>query len=74
MEICVGEMFEEIAHDYPEKSIHIKFFVCRLLTGEPLPLDCAAVKWISRDGLAAHEFPAADARLLAKLDDLDFPR
>jgi 8-oxo-dGTP diphosphatase len=67
VEISVGELFEEIRHDYAEKSVHLKFFVCRLLAGEPQPLDCAAVKWIEKSQLSAHEFPAADARLLEKL-------
>src|SRR5580704_17671071 len=65
--ISVGELFEEIAHAYPEKSVHLKFFLCKLLSGEPQPLDCAAVKWIEKAGLDAHEFPAADAQLLEKL-------
>jgi mutator protein MutT len=72
VEISVGKLFEEIAHDYPEKSVHLKFFLCRLLAGEPRPLDCAAVKWIEKAGLRAHAFPAADARLLEKLADFDF--
>jgi hypothetical protein len=37
------------------------------VSGEPQPLDCAAVKWVDAAGLAAHEFPAADAKLLQKL-------
>jgi len=69
VEIAVGELFEEISHDYPEKSVHLKFFLCKLLSGEPEPLDCAAVKWIDKAGLDAHEFPAADAQLLEKLKD-----
>ena len=67
VEIVVGELFEEISHAYPEKSVHLKFFLCKLISGEPQPLDCAAVKWIDKAGLDAHEFPAADARLLEKL-------
>jgi len=67
VEIAVGELFEEISHAYPEKSVHLKFFLCQLLAGEPKPLECAAVKWIEKAGLDAHEFPAADARLLARL-------
>jgi len=67
VEISVGELFEAIAHDYPEKSVHLKFFNCRLLAGEPQPLDCAAVKWVDQTELAQFEFPAADARLLEKL-------
>jgi len=67
VEISVGGLFEEISHDYPEKSVHLKFFVCRLLSGEPQALDCAAVKWIGKSELAAHAFPAADSKLLEKL-------
>jgi mutator protein MutT len=67
VEIAVGELFEEISHTYPEKSVLLKFFLCKLISGEPQPLDCAAVKWIEKSGLDAHEFPAADARLLEKL-------
>lgn len=67
VDIAVGELFEEIRHDYAEKSVHLKFFRCQLLAGKPQPLDCAAVKWIGKAELAAHEFPAADARLLEKL-------
>jgi 8-oxo-dGTP diphosphatase len=67
VEISVGEFFEEISHTYPEKSVHLKFFICHLLRGEPQPLDCAALKWIEKSELAMHEFPAADAQLLEKL-------
>ena len=73
VEISVGELFEEINHDYPEKSVHLKFFICELLAGEPQPLDCAAVKWIEPPELAAYEFPAADAQLLEWLRSLKFP-
>jgi mutator protein MutT len=72
VEIFVGELFEEVAHDYPEKSVHLKFFICRLLSGEPQPLDCAAVKWVAKTELAGFEFPAADARLLEKLKSQSF--
>ena len=66
-EIRVGELFDEISHTYPEKSVHLKFFICKLVSGEPQPIDCAAVKWIDKAGLDTHEFPAADAQLLEKL-------
>jgi 8-oxo-dGTP diphosphatase len=70
VKISVGELFEEISHDYLEKSVHLKFFICKLLCGEPQPLDCAAVKWIEKSELSEHEFPAADAQLLEKLKNL----
>jgi mutator protein MutT len=67
VEAAVGALVEELTHSYPEKTVHLKFFLCELVNGEPQPLDCAAVKWVDLAGLAAHEFPAADAKLLSKL-------
>lgn len=67
IEVVVGELFETITHAYPERTVLLKFFLCQLPAGEPQPLDCAAVKWVSHAELAAHDFPAADAGLLHKL-------
>src|SRR5664280_3138207 len=67
VDISVGELFEEVTHAYPEKSVQLKFFICQLLAGEPQPLECAAVKWIGKTELAVFDFPAADAQLLGKL-------
>jgi mutator protein MutT len=39
VEISVGELFSEISHDYPEKSVRLEFFICKLISGEPQPLD-----------------------------------
>jgi len=63
----VGEVLGEITHAYPEKSVHLKFFVCRLAGGEPKAAGCAALAWVGREQLADYQFPAADARLLGKL-------
>ena len=65
--VIVGELFESITHAYPEKTVALKFFLCRLEQGEPQPLGCAAVKWVNAGELAHYEFPAADAHLLEKL-------
>ena len=73
VEIATGELFEEISHDYSEKSVRLKFFIGKIISGEPQPLDCATVKWIGKAGLNTHEFPAADARLIERLSRVDFP-
>jgi len=73
VEITAGELFEDITHAYPEKTVRLKFFVCKLISGEPQPLDCAAFKWVEKAELAGFKFPAADARLLEKLTAYNFP-
>ncbi len=73
VEVKIGRLFEEITHDYVEKTVHLKFFLCELSEGEPRPIGCAAVKWVSKLELADYDFPAADARLLDHLRAYSFP-
>jgi mutator protein MutT len=73
VEVSVGELFEEVVHAYPAKTVHLKFFVCRLESGEPQPLGCAAIQWAGKSELNGYAFPAADARLLDKLRAYNFP-
>jgi mutator protein MutT len=70
IEISAGGLFEEITHAYAEKTVHLKFFICELLSGKPQPLGCAAFKWIKKSELEDYEFPSADAQLLEKLRGL----
>jgi len=70
VDIAVGNLFESVTHAYPEKTVHLKFYVCRLLKGEPRPLGCEAVNWAGRSELDDYEFPAADEQLLQKLKNL----
>ncbi len=67
IEVRVGNIVESIIHDYPEKSVHLKFFQCEWISNEPQPHDCQDLAWITREQLGDYEFPAADARLLDKL-------
>ena len=67
IEVEVRELFEEITHHYPDKSVHLKFFRCDWLKNEPQALGCSAFAWIEPQQLEQYNFPEADARLLEKL-------
>jgi mutator protein MutT len=73
VEVEVGELLQQIDHDYPEKQVSLHFFYCRILEGEPRPLACPDLRWISKEGLARFEFPAADAALVEKLKTMEWP-
>jgi len=73
VDISIGKLFESVTHAYPEKTVQLEFFVCRLTGGKPQPIGCAALKWVTRPELANYEFPAADARLLQKLQTMAEP-
>jgi mutator protein MutT len=67
IEVTVGDLFETIVHNYPEKTVRLKFFYCRWSRNEPRPLGCPAFQWIGRGELSQYEFPPADAVLLQRL-------
>ena len=69
IEVALGQAFEEITHEYPGKTIHLKFFLCRLAKGEPRAIGCDAYEWVTKEGLAKRDFPPADERLLGRLVD-----
>jgi mutator protein MutT len=63
----VGELVESLSHDYPEKTVLLRFYRCRWLEREPEKLGCPDFRWVTREQLPEYEFPAADAQLVQKL-------
>lgn len=67
IEVQAGDLVESLTHHYPDRTVHLKFFLCRWLRNEPKPIHCSDLAWITLDQIRQYEFPAADARLLEKL-------
>src|SRR5438132_14172490 len=40
IEIAVGELLDFVTHEYPEKTVHLKFYRCAWRRHEPRALDC----------------------------------
>ena len=69
IEVEVGSLLESLTHAYPEKTVHLRFFKCRLLQNEPQAIGCPAFQWITREQLRDYPFPEADARLISLLEE-----
>ena len=67
IEVAVGELVDTVTHQYPEKTVHLKFYRCVWIRNEPQPIGCQAFAWVATPQLAGYSFPAADTRLLEKL-------
>jgi mutator protein MutT len=67
VEVEVGALVREVRHAYLEKLVHLRFYECRLLRGEPEPIGCPELRWVRPDELRSFEFPPADAELLEEL-------
>ena len=62
----VGEEVFTTTHTYPERQVELHFMRCTL-NGEPRPMLGQEMRWVAREELAALEFPAADAVLIATM-------
>ena len=62
----VGAEVFGVRHAYPEKTVQLHFFACRL-HGEPRPLLGQQMRWVPREELATLEFPDADRELITRL-------
>jgi mutator protein MutT len=65
--VTVGELRYETVHHYPEKSVRLRFYAAVLISGEPRPVDCAAMAWVGPKDLPTYAFPEADRELVALL-------
>lgn len=65
--IQVGECVFEQAHDYPSRRVVLRFFRCRLVSGEPAGLDGQELVWATPGELDNYAFPPADLELVHRL-------
>lgn len=71
IEITPHEMFCEVTHRYPAKTVHLRFFVCSWTSGEPRAIGCSEFLWVARDVLDNYDFPPADREILSRLRSLN---
>lgn len=62
----VGELMHETTHAYPDVTVALYFYRCRLV-GEPQPLLGQDMRWVPRAELPTLGFPPADAELIERL-------
>ena len=64
--VDVGPEILATVHDYPERSIELRFFRCTL-TSEPRPTMGQEMRWVPLSGLAEIQLPPADDELVRLL-------
>ena len=67
IEVEVLELIQDILHEYPGRTVFLKFFRCAWRRHEPRALGCRDFRWVSPAEMSDFEFPAADARLIETL-------
>ena len=66
--VIVGARVETVRWAYPEKTVVLHFFRCRVDTGTLEPREGQEMAWVAPRDLRRFAFPAADAALLDRLE------
>ncbi|WP_238544318.1 8-oxo-dGTP diphosphatase MutT [Gloeocapsa sp. PCC 73106] len=67
IDVIVGEHLITIEHDYQEFKITLIVHHCRISRGEPQPLECAEIRWVSLKEIEEFTFPEANYQIIAAL-------
>ena len=63
----VGERVETVRWEYPERTVVIHFYRCRLESGTIEPREAQTMAWVAPERLAELDFPPADRELITRL-------
>ncbi len=63
----VGERIESVEWSYPDRTVVLHFFRCRLESGAIAPREAQAMEWVAPERLDAYAFPPADTKLIQRL-------
>jgi len=65
--VAVGRVWDVLFHPYPAFDLVMVVYACRILAGEPRPVEVAAVAWVAPDELPAWDILPADRPLVDRL-------
>ncbi|MBE9099118.1 A/G-specific adenine glycosylase [filamentous cyanobacterium LEGE 07170] len=67
IEVEVGDRLISLDHAYSHFRVTLNVHHCRHLSGEPQPIECDEIRWVSLDELDQYPFPAANVQIIDAL-------
>lgn len=68
VEVLAEPVWETLHHDYPDLSVTVHFFPCRLAPGAAIErLEHSQIEWVEPSHLGDYEFVEADRDLLPRI-------
>lgn len=64
---CVGEVFTEVIHKYPDITVHLTLFNASIAKGIPEKLEHNDIRWITPEEIPDYSFCPADVEILSKI-------
>jgi A/G-specific adenine glycosylase len=67
IEIAVGDRLISVDHTYTHFRVTLEVHHCRYVSGDPQPIECDAVRWVTLDEIEQYPFPKANVQIIAAL-------
>ena len=69
VQVKVGSLISDRRFDYKDRTVHLYFFDCRIVKGDPRSLGVADLTWVFPAELGQYDMPKANAPLIARLQE-----
>ena len=64
IEIAVNDRLITVSHAYSHFKVTLNVFNCTYLSGEPQPIECDEIKWVTLDEIDNYPFPKANSQII----------
>jgi len=65
--LCVGDVFMEVDHEYPDITVHLTLFNATIAQGVPQKLEHNDIQWITPAQIPDYDFCPADKEILERI-------
>lgn len=66
--LSVERELTDITYEYPDRIVHLHFYLCNIADGSPVKKEHNALEWISPDVIDQYEFCPADKAMISELE------
>lgn len=63
----VLEKFDEVMHEYEDKTLRLYFYFCKIVSGEVTKKEHDELAWVSKNNLLKYHFCPADNDIIKRL-------
>ena len=69
LDIKQADLYQDIQFNYPDKNVHLFFFMITDFSGDENGLEGQEICWVALDDLKQYEFPEANKKIVTSLSN-----
>ena len=70
--LIVKRELTDVVYEYPDRTVHLHFYLCDIIAGIPEKKEHNAIAWIVPDDVCHYEFCPADKKMLLLESNLSY--